>query len=396
MADFIGTAGDDHYVGTSEHDTFDMSQGGKDTVEAGDAGSQIDMGATLTAGDRLWGGAGFDVVSIQGDYSEGVTLGANTFHSIERLQFLSGFDYRLTLVDGNVDPGTELDLSNDHGANSIWVDASAMVNGGRVGTYSNRPNTIIGSQSGDDFFELTADFVLDGQGGDDHVNAWSAFDRDSRFDGGDGDDAFDLTAGFAGTLRGSAIRHVETFNIGAASSITFANGNVDRGATMTVTMANPSLVDASAETNGHYLVNGSSGNDTLIGGHGADTLFGGGSDDQLTGGGGADQLAGGAGVDTFIFQLVTDSAKKAHDTITDFDAGSDHIDLSAIDARTDKAGDQAFHLVANFTHTAGELTLTYDSGADVTHVKGDVDGDGKADVWIDVAGHLTDTTGFVL
>ena len=79
-----------------------------------------------------------------------------------------------------------------------------------------------------------------------------------------------------------------------------------------------------------------------------------------------------------------------------FDAAVDHIDLSQIDARTDKAGDQAFHLVAKFTHAAGELVLTYDSGANATHVKCDVDGDGKADLFFDVTGHLTDTSGFVL
>ena len=396
MADYLGTAGDDHYVGTSAYDTFNMTQGGKDTVEAGAGGSQIDMGATLTAGDRLWGGDGYDIVSIQGDYSGGLTLGANTFHSIDRLQFLAGFDYRLTMVNGNVDPGVRIDLSNDHGANSIWVDASAMTDGGAVSTYSDRPNTIIGSQSSDDFFELTADFDLDGQGGDDHVNAFNAFDAGSRFDGGDGFDRFDIGISFTGTLRGSTIRHVEQLNLGQPCDITFANANVDAGATMAVYASGVSRLDASAETSGHYILNGSGSADTIIGGRAADTLVGGGGDDQLTGGRGADSLQGGDGGDVFFFTSTGDSSKKALDVVSDFDAAVDHIDLSQIDARTDKAGDQAFHLVAKFTHAAGELVLTYDSGANATHVKCDVDGDGKADLFFDVTGHLTDTSGFVL
>lgn len=396
MTDFVGTSGNDNYVGTSGDDHFDMTQGGNDRVKAGDGFNQIDFGATLTAADRIIGGSGFDIVSIQGDYSEGVTLGADTLHGIERIQFLAGFNYRLTLVDGNVDPGSQLDLSNDHGARSIWVDASAMVNGGSVYTYSEERNTIIGSQSNDHFQEFTTQFILDGQGGDDLVEAFTGLDGKSRFDGGDGSDTLNLGESFTGTLKAAAIRHVELVNLTGNSHIAFANGNVGGRETMTVTAGDASFVDASAETSGHYSIVGSAGNDILIGGGGADNLEGGGSDDQLIGGRGADVLTGGEGVDTFSFELTSESTKKAHDLITDFGVGTDRLDLTEIDARTDKGGDQAFHLVAKFTHAAGELTLAYDAETDTTHVKGDVNGDGKADLWIDVAGHLTDATGFLL
>lgn len=396
MTDFVGTSGNDNYVGTDGDDHFDMTQGGKDTVSAGDGFNQIDFGATLTAGDRIVGGAGFDIVSIQGDYSEGLTLGANTFHGIERLQFLSGFKYRLTLVDGNVDPGTQLDLSNDHGARSIWVDASAMVNGGSVYTYSQERNTIIGSQSGDQFQEFTSQFNLDGQGGDDQVQAFNGITGSSRFDGGDGNDTFYLFTPFTGVLKGSTLHDVETLSLSGACDITFANGNVDKGAVMTVSVGDASRLDASAETNGHYAMTGSGGADTLIGGRGADSLSGGSGDDLLTGGKGGDLLSGGDGADSFIFTVAADSTKKALDLVTDFNPSEDHIDLSLIDARSDKTGDQAFHLVDDFSHSAGELTLKYDAEANVTHVKGDVDGDGKADLSFDVGGQLTDTTGFIL
>jgi hypothetical protein len=52
-----------------------------------------------------------------------------------------------------------------------------------------------------------------------------------------------------------------------------------------------------------------------------------------------------------------------------------HIDLSAIDANTNAAGDQAFTYIAGaaFNHTAGELRFS-------DHLlQGDVNGDGTAD-----------------
>lgn len=396
MADFIGTRGGDDFAGTSDIDLFTMTQGGKDTVSAGDGDDQIDFGAKLTAGDRIDGGEGFDIVSIQGDYSEGLTLGANTLHGIERIQFLSGFDYRLTLVDGNIDPDTRVDLSNDHGANSIWVDASAIINGGSVYTYSTQPNTIIGSQSGDHFQEFTTKFNLDGQGGSDAVEAFSGMDRSSSFDGGDGADTLNIYAAFVGNVTAKMIRHVETLNIIDGSNMVFKNAVVDGGATMSVNLAGAARVDASAETGGHYDIHGSASSDELVGGQAADTLSGGGDNDELTGERGADVLTGGEGEDSFIFTRTADSTKKAADLITDFGPSEDHIDLSQIDARTGKDGDQAFHLVAKFTHTAGELTFKFDADANVTEVQGDVNGDGRADLVFEVSGHLTDATGFIL
>jgi hypothetical protein len=66
--------------------------------------------------------------------------------------------------------------------------------------------------------------------------------------------------------------------------------------------------------------------------------------------------------------------------IIDFSsAQGDKIDLSAIDARTDLAGDQAFSFIsfAAFSNTAGELRLEL-AGANLL-VSGDTNGNGTAD-----------------
>ena len=69
------------------------------------------------------------------------------------------------------------------------------------------------------------------------------------------------------------------------------------------------------------------------------------------------------------------------DTITDFEHLGDRIDLATIDADTGTWSNQAFAFIgsAAFTNIAGELR--YDAGL----VAGDVDGDGIADMEIEIA-----------
>lgn len=77
---------------------------------------------------------------------------------------------------------------------------------------------------------------------------------------------------------------------------------------------------------------------------GADVLSGHDGQDTLIGGRGADSLWGGNGRDKFKFESVSDSPWPAsdHDVILDFQKGFDKIDLSAIDANTATAADNAF------------------------------------------------------
>lgn len=120
------------------------------------------------------------------------------------------------------------------------------------------------------------------------------------------------------------------------------------------------------------------GNDIFDGRGGtAGPVFGEAGDDKIYAGNGADVLTGGIGADTFFFTNLKAIGKGAsHDTIQDFThADQDVIDLSAIDANTHAAHNQAFHYIAahHFNDKAGELRLS-------NHIlSGDVNGDGKAD-----------------
>ena len=75
-------------------------------------------------------------------------------------------------------------------------------------------------------------------------------------------------------------------------------------------------------------MDGGSGGDTLKGGSGDDELIGGSGGDDLHGGRDDDMLTGGDGNDTFYFRR-----NAGDDVITDFENGSDLIDLSAYGLR---------------------------------------------------------------
>lgn len=134
---------------------------------------------------------------------------------------------------------------------------------------------------------------------------------------------------------------------------------------------------------GADTVLGGNGNDALFGHRGQDALSGGAGSDLLLGGPQADWLSGGAGRDRFVFESVVVSGPRAamRDTIADFTRG-DILDLSDIDARSDRAGNNAFDFIGTrgFTHVAGQLH--YAGGL----VTADVNGDGRADLSIALVG----------
>ena len=133
----------------------------------------------------------------------------------------------------------------------------------------------------------------------------------------------------------------------------------------------------SAAGSGADIVKAGGGRDKVFGEAGKDRIDAGGGNDKLAGGKGADELAGGAGSDTFVFNKVKESGPGAAraDTLEDFDARADRIDLRGIDADTAEAGVQAFDFIGSraFSGQAGELHLVGKL------LQGDVDGDGTAD-----------------
>ncbi|MDF8334756.1 calcium-binding protein [Novosphingobium cyanobacteriorum] len=175
---------------------------------------------------------------------------------------------------------------------------------------------------------------------------------------------------------------------------------------------------------------GGTGNDTMVGGLGNDVLIGGDGNDVLAGGGGSDRLIGGAGDDDFsasgrakvtggegadhfhngtaggwrfIYTSAGDSTLSAPDVFDNFKAWTeadpkhfDVIDLSRVDADATTAGQQHFSLVNGPTGTAGDLWIIrggIDGDAGIrffSWIYGDVDGDGAADIYINVPTIISD------
>jgi Ca2+-binding RTX toxin-like protein len=135
---------------------------------------------------------------------------------------------------------------------------------------------------------------------------------------------------------------------------------------------------------------GSRFNDHLTGSAGGNRLSGGAGDDTLIGGGGADILTGGDGKDTFVYKSLSDSTLSFADLITDLDSG-DRIDLSAIDADTGSAGNQAFHLDGSIGG-AGDIGVSYDMVTNRTTITLYVNNDMVADASIQLTGNYSALT----
>lgn len=146
------------------------------------------------------------------------------------------------------------------------------------------------------------------------------------------------------------------------------------------------------------LLIGGDGNDRIYGGGGEDWIRGNDGRDLITGGADRDLLVGGANADVFIYRAASDSGRGANnrDAIRDFEHGVDLIDLSAIDADTTRAGNQAFTFIGlDAFGDAGDLRARVSNG-DI-FLLGDRNGDGVADFEIELEspGQIT-TSDFIL
>jgi hypothetical protein len=395
----VGTSGNDIITGTPNGDFFMLQQGGNDMAIGLGGIDAFYFGAALTAQDQVNGGAGKDVLAIQGDYSAGLTLGAGNLVGVETLSVLthlddrfgggsaSSYSYNLTTVEANVAAGQQLivNASTLQAGENFTFNGSAETDGSFFIYGGKGIDTLTGGAGADVFF-----FAEDGRfGPGDHI------------DGGAGSDILVLRGNYSITLTGTEIVHVESVSLISGSDarfyapgtpfsydITTADATVAGGATMTF---NGALLGAT-ET---FHFNGSAESDgafRLFGGAADDILTAGAGNDLLYGGLGSDTLTGGAGGDVFRYQSTAESTAAKTDHIQDFTLG-DLIDLNKIDANTTQSGDQAFTFMSGastFTGNghAGEL-IAVDNGGGIWTVSGDVDGDGVADFQVSV--HVADS-----
>ncbi|WP_322321214.1 calcium-binding protein [Cypionkella sp.] len=268
-------------------------------------------------------------------------------------------------------------------------------------TLGSEHNNFTGTRYNDEINGGGGDDSLLGAGGNDRLDGGAGNDslvggagHDSLI-GGLGDDRLQNDAG-NDTLDGGAGIDTVIFTGSAAVTVNLALTTAQNTGYGTDTLRNIENVltgsgndDISGNAGANKIQTGA-GNDILRGWAGDDLLYGGAGADRLIGGAGRDLLYGGANdgaSDVFVFTAITDSAKgAARDVIFDFVAGTDKIDLAAIDANAALAGNQVFTWTGT-TSAANALWYTV-NGANVL-LRGDVNGDGVFDFEIQVAGITT-------
>ncbi|BBK35683.1 hypothetical protein STAQ_07610 [Allostella sp. ATCC 35155] len=374
-----GGAGNDSLYGGQENDTV-SGGGGNDNV-AGDLGNdQVNGGS---GNDILYGGAGNDILDpdtgndtlFAGNGNDTVTIGNSD--TGDKLIYMDKLQDEVNIISTTGDHVVYLGDNNDYAnleANSGDIQVfgedgddliratnsgSETLDGGNDDDFVLIENGSVGDKLliggfGDDYLRVE-DFsgnaslqilpntraTVSGGEGDDFVEFGRGIFLTDAIDGGADDDHLQVFGQTILTLRDQSIENIETVEFsGDHDSVIFADGNVAAGATLFVSdFKGADLFDGSRETDGHFVLDGESGNDTLTGGALADTIIGGFGVDLLTGNGGPDRF------------LLTQNWNETpySDVIQDFTGATDKMafdgnafsDVSAIDGYKGTAGDNA-------------------------------------------------------
>ncbi|MGY6217218.1 calcium-binding protein [Methylolobus aquaticus] len=173
--------------------------------------------------------------------------------------------------------------------------------------------------------------IFVGGSGEDSVDGGTG---DDQMAGGGGNDSYIVDSSSDRIVERSG-EGFDTISTSVSYRLARSNNNIE------VLQTNDPTATTAINLTGNAL------SQELIGNAGDNRLSGGGGNDILTGGLGKDVLVGGLGQDVFAYEQVLDSGLTfKFDRILDFKAGTDKIDLSAIDANEATAGiDDAFTLV---------------------------------------------------
>lgn len=276
-----GGEGDDSLFGGQQPDLL-VGGSGRDTLKGSNGADTLAGGTSF---DDLSGGNGNDL--LQGD-------GAG-----DRLRGDPGAD----TLDGGAGPTDQAYYFFSNDAVNIDLEAGTASGGYAEGDVLLNIESVIGSTGDDTLAGLEAGSRLVGAGGDDLLTGRSG---DDRIEGGNGNDTIIGGAGADILNGGRGTDLVDYAASPAAVNVNLATRTGSGG-------------DAEGDRIGAIQnVRGSAFDDVIVGNQ---------APNQLSGGVGDDTLTGGAGADTFVF-----TSGGGDDVVTDFDAGSDMLDLSATGA----------------------------------------------------------------
>ncbi|WP_223488583.1 M10 family metallopeptidase C-terminal domain-containing protein [Pseudomonas sp. A-RE-19] len=387
-----GTSGSDSLLGSDSADTL-LGLAGNDNLSGGAGDDKLDGGAGM---DTLTGGSGADIFVFSNrldSYRNYNTGGANLG------DLITDFDITADKIDlsaigftglGDGKNNTVYVVLNSTGTKTYIKSLTADANGNRFevaldGNYLDKltsANFVFATSSPTNQAPVLATPLLDQNATENTpfsyvVPATSFTDPDN--------DSLSYTAKLA---NGSALPSWLTFD---AATRTFsgtpsdtASGNYDvlvkatdpAGASVSDSFALV-VADAPANTitgtNNAETLNGTAGADLILGLGGNDTIKAGTGADIVDGGAGRDSLYGGDGADTFRYTNMLDSYRDydtggvtATDTIYDFTAGVDKIDVSGL----------GFLGLGDGSN--GTLYVTLNAAGDKTYIKSaEADADGN-------------------
>ncbi|WP_425040366.1 calcium-binding protein [Primorskyibacter sp. S187A] len=324
--------------GTITGDVILSNQGDSYTATGDGSARSIQMldgNDTVLAGnvdDNVFGGAGADsLVGRDGDDTMQGEAGNDTMRGGAGNDDLYGGDDRDEIHGGSgddyIEGGNGSDILNGNSGDDVIFGDVALdtINGG------SGDDTLNGGANDDEVAGGSGDDLIRGEGGSDELR------------GGAGDD----------TLSGST--GDDTIDAGSGNDRIFGGANND-------------------------VISGSLGDDFIDAGSGSDSIRGGSGDDTIDSGSGRDTISGGNGADVFVFNSAGDSPNSStRDTITDFTAGEDIIDLSGfagtltfVSSYTGAGNEVRYNdfigrlYISTDTDAASEFTLNVGAGAGLT------------------------------
>jgi len=124
----LGTPGKDNFDNSlfTKGTVADLSQGGNDTFIGSAFDDTVLFGAAFGRADSVNGGAGFNRIVLEGDYSAGLRVSPTMMTNVQEVDLVGGFNYTLSFTDANVAAGATLVVD----ATALSAINSATVNGG--------------------------------------------------------------------------------------------------------------------------------------------------------------------------------------------------------------------------------------------------------------------------
>ena len=335
--------------------------GGADTLVGG-GGNDILNGAG--GADTLIGGAGND--SLYGG------------DAIDRMGGGAGDD--AYLIDSAGDIVTEFAGQGIDALRTMLASQDLAANVEHLVGVNDAGQTLVGNSLGNSIIGAAGADTITGAGGNDTIDGGAGADRAS---GGLGDDLFIATTG--DVFIEAFGQGIDTVQATTGTAWTLA-ANLD-----VLVLVGPSLLTGIGNAIANRLIGNDAGN-VRYGFGGADSLEG----------AGADTLTGGADADQFRIGIAADSAPGQRDVILDFTFaavnGFDKVDLRFIDTDPPAPLDQGFAYIGaaafGATGTAQLRVTTLSPGVQLA--EGDVDGNGTADLAVEIHSTAAPVEGWFL